>query len=236
MIGLIQKIRKHRSALSRREQLALSQGAWAAFLLLLVAVVSQVASEISIGNASIQAWDESVLVYIQSIRTPFWNLMMLDISALGGLANTVLFGVIATVLFIIAKDYWAAIHYFITVAGGYGISILIKGMLERPRPSVVDQLVRAGGYSYPSGHAVTIAAGYVTLGLLASRYFRSWGRRLMVIYCVAIIVSLVGFSRLYLGVHYPSDVLSGICIGSAWAIGTGILFARSHFSFSQTRK
>jgi membrane-associated phospholipid phosphatase len=181
-------------------------------------------------QAFIQQYDEAILKWIETLRTPFMNAMMVDVTALGGLALTVILGTLAISLFILVKDPAAAIHLLLAAVGGFMISLWSKGLIARPRPEVIPQLIKASGFSYPSGHSITSAVVYVTMAILACRHFKSYKARLIIFTLAAIMVTLVSFSRLYLGVHYPSDTLSGAFMGIAWAFLLGALFSKTHFA------
>jgi undecaprenyl-diphosphatase len=177
----------------------------------------------------VQSFDESILKWIETIRTPFMNSMMLDVTALGGLALTVVLGLLAVVVFLLANDAAAALHLTLTSAGGFYISTLTKSIISRPRPSIIPQLIHASGFSYPSGHSITSAAIYLTMAILACRHFKSLRSRAVLLALAGIMIALISFSRLYLGVHYPSDTMSGALIGSAWALLMAALFSKIHF-------
>jgi undecaprenyl-diphosphatase len=177
----------------------------------------------------VQTFDEGILKWIETLRTPFMNSMMLDITALGGLALTVVLGLLAVAVFLLANDAAAAIHLTLTSAGGFYISTLTKSIISRARPSIIPQLIHASGFSYPSGHSITSAAIYLTMAILACRHFKSIRSRVVLLALAAIMITLISFSRLYLGVHYPSDTMSGALIGSAWALLMAALFSKIHF-------
>ena len=102
-------------------------------------------------------------------------------------------------------------------AGAIG-STLLKLFFARPRPDIVTHLVNTYSTSFPSGHAMNSAIVYLTLGALLAR---AEGDRTVRIYLMAVpllLTLLIGFSRIYLGVHWPSDVLAGWCVGATWAI------------------
>ncbi len=102
--------------------------------------------------------------------------------------------------------------------GAMLLNATLKSVFDRPRPTVVARLAMVDSTSFPSGHAMIAAAVYLTLGALLAR--TTTRRRLRVYYLgVALVMSgLVAFSRLYLGVHYPSDVLAGMAAGALWAL------------------
>ena len=98
------------------------------------------------------------------------------------------------------------------------LETMLKLGFARPRPELVSHLVDVTSFSFPSGHATMATITYLTLGVLLARVQE---RRRMKLYllAVAILVALiVGISRVYLGVHWPTDVLAGWCVGAAWAL------------------
>jgi undecaprenyl-diphosphatase len=103
------------------------------------------------------------------------------------------------------------------------LSSLLKLGFDRPRPDLVAHGAQVYSASFPSGHALMSAVAYLTLGALLARVQK--GRRLK-LYVLAVAVTLtflIGVSRVYLGVHWPTDVLAGWCIGSAWALTCWVL-------------
>ena len=180
-------------------------------------------------SGNIQNFDEGILKWVETLRTPFMNSMMLDVTALGGLALTIVLGLLSVALFVLAGDGIAALHLIITSTGGFFISMWTKSIISRPRPSIIPQLIHASGFSYPSGHSITSAAIYLTMAILACRHFKSYRSRIILLLLAGIMIALISFSRIYLGVHYPSDTMSGALLGLAWALVTAALFAKSHF-------
>jgi len=187
-------------------------------------------------NDAIQSLDENILLWIETLRTPFLNAMMVDVSSLGGLALTVVLGLLAVAIFLLTRDPAAAIHLVLTASGGFAISLWAKSLISRPRPSVIPQLIHASGFSYPSGHAITSAAVYLTMAILACRHFPSLRARVVLLTLAAMMITLVSFSRLYLGVHYPSDTMSGAFIGLAWALFMAAIFAKLHFGAKNAKR
>jgi undecaprenyl-diphosphatase len=113
--------------------------------------------------------------------------------------------------------YWTATFILVTAVSGEVVNYAMKSMFARPRPSVVPHLREAFSSSFPSGHAMQSAIIYLTLGAMLMRITES---RLTKVYCctVAMLTTfLVGLSRVWLGVHYPTDVLGGWIVGLFWA-------------------
>ena len=142
----------------------------------------------------------------------------LDITALGS-ATVLGLTVLVVVGFLILQGlYRNAAFVFLASCGGWLLNAVLKQVFGRPRPSVVPHLREVMTLSFPSGHALISAAVYLTLGALTMRVAE---RRLTKFYCMAVAMmatALVGASRVYLGVHYPTDVLAGWLIGLSWAL------------------
>jgi undecaprenyl-diphosphatase len=107
---------------------------------------------------------------------------------------------------------------FAASGGGWLLNNALKLVFARPRPAIVPHLHEVMSPSFPSGHAMTSAAVYLTLGALLMHISKG---RLTKIYCMTIAMLatlLIGSTRVYLGVHYPTDVLAGWLIGMSWAL------------------
>jgi undecaprenyl-diphosphatase len=141
-----------------------------------------------------------------------------DITALGSFSVLgILLFVVVSYLFLIGRRD-AAWVMLVAVIGGVALNSLLKLGFNRPRPDLVAPTARIFTPSFPSGHAALSAITYLTIAALLGRTTPSRRLRLYVM-CLAIILTfMVGVSRVYLGVHYPTDVLAGWCIGAAWAL------------------
>jgi undecaprenyl-diphosphatase len=142
---------------------------------------------------------------------------LLDLTALGG-ATVLGLVVLAVIGFLLLQArYRTAFLVFLTAASGEAVGFAMKNVFARQRPTVVPHLREVFSSSFPSGHAMQSAIVYLTLGAMLMRIAEG---RLTKIYCVAvamILTFLVGLSRVYLGVHYPTDVLAGWIVGLVWA-------------------
>ena len=103
------------------------------------------------------------------------------------------------------------------------LMVLLKRVFDRPRPTVVPQLIVETSPSFPSGHAMMSAVIYLTLGTLLAQLCPRWRERVYVLTVAGVLAVLIGLTRLYLGVHYPTDVLAGWTVGLAWALTSGLL-------------
>ncbi|MEO6368948.1 MAG: phosphatase PAP2 family protein [Steroidobacteraceae bacterium] len=143
----------------------------------------------------------------------------MDITSLGSHTVLILLVTIVAGFLLINGRRAAGLLTVLASGGAMVLSSCLKALFHRARPDVVERLVSVFSPSFPSGHALLSAAIYLTLGALLAREFpRTPLRRYFLSIAVALTL-LIGLSRVYLGVHWPSDVLAGWCIGALWAWG-----------------
>lgn len=169
--------------------------------------------------------DAAVMAALARHRVPWLNGPAVDITALGSLTLVALVSAVALTVLLLTGDRFGALQLAAASAGAGLWTLLAKGFIERARPEIVPHLVEVAGYSYPSGHSIAAASMYLTITILVSRHFRILRDRLILLVFASAVILLVGLSRVYLGVHYPSDVLSGLSLGAAWAFLLAALFS-----------
>jgi undecaprenyl-diphosphatase len=148
-----------------------------------------------------------------------------DITGLGGHAILGLVTLAAVAYLLLTRKRGAALLVVAAVGGGMLLSSLLKLGFERPRPDLVPHGARVYTASFPSGHAMLSAVVYLTLGALLSRLHEGRWAKVYFVGVAVLLTLLVGASRVYLGVHYPTDVVAGWAAGVAWAVVCW-LFAR----------
>jgi undecaprenyl-diphosphatase len=166
----------------------------------------------------VSSLDRTILIAFANLRTPWLTAMAVDITALGSNTLVVLISIVALCVLFLSKDRMGALQLLAASAGAQLLTHATKDFIDRARPEDVGQLVHASGFSYPSGHALAAASLYLTLAILAGRHLETIGRQWAILAMTVVIILLVGTSRVYLGVHYPSDVAGGISLGIAWAL------------------
>ena len=105
-----------------------------------------------------------------------------------------------------------------SVVGGTALGLALKSAFNRPRPTVVPYLTDIATASFPSGHSMLSSAAYLTMAALLTRAVPGVGTKIYLLFVAVVLTGLIGCSRVYLGVHYPTDVLAGWALGSTWAI------------------
>ncbi|API56587.1 acid phosphatase (plasmid) [Rhizobium leguminosarum] len=149
-----------------------------------------------------------------------------DITALGGITVLSLLTALITIYLLFDRRWPIAIFVFSSVLTGWLASATLKILVARPRPDIVPHLVEVSDLSFPSGHAMVSAVTYLTLGALVARTQRYPSTRIFVMGAGVFLAVIVGLSRIYLGVHYPTDVLAGWCAGALWALGCWLISKR----------
>ncbi len=165
----------------------------------------------------IQHWDNVVLLFIAEHRSGPVTASLIDITALGSVTIVSLIGFVFLTVFYLLRDKCGILQLVLASFGAGFWTWAFKSFVERPRPTIVTQLVEVTGHSFPSGHSLAAAALYFTFATMAGKHFGSWPRALALQGLAALVIVSVAFSRVYLGVHYPSDVISGALFGAAWA-------------------
>lgn len=196
-------------------------GAIAAFmtvsLLVGVAAVSTFAAFASLVTGGFtQAFDEKTLQWLEAQRSPVMDRVMLEISALGTGAVLLVLVLVASVFLWLTKHHWSVYILLMGVFGGQLVNRLLKTSFERPRPSVVEWATDVSSLSFPSGHAMTSMITYGSIAYLVARLEPTRRLRLTTWALCGVMILLIGISRMYLGVHYPSDIIAGYIGGLAW--------------------
>jgi undecaprenyl-diphosphatase len=193
-------------------------------LVLCVLVYAFIALAGEVMDGDTRALDAKVLLALRKAGDPstpigpgWLETALLDVTALGG--PTVIWLVVTTVVGFLCLQARYRTALMVAVAAGSGeiVNQLLKQLFMRPRPSVVSHLRDVTTASFPSGHAMESAIVYLTLGVMLMRVAEG---RIAKIYCLGIamlVTFLVGSSRVFLGVHYPTDVLGGWILGFLWA-------------------
>ena len=199
-----------------------------ALIAAMIAVFAKIADEVVEGET--HAFDQTVLRALRNPNDladpigPAWlELAMRDITSLGGFTVVILVTLAAIGYLVIDGKRAAALFVMVSIAGGTVLSEGLKHLFARPRPDLVAHLVEVQTASFPSGHAMLSAVIFLTLGALLARIQRRRRLKAYVISVAIVLTLMIGASRVYLGVHWPTDVLAGWCAGAAWAMGCWLL-------------
>ena len=176
---------------------------------------THVANWVSEGET--QQFDERVLRWLGANRTTILDGVIVEVTMLGTGTVVMVMVAVAGLFLWLTRHRYSAVLLLVATLGGIVLNNVLKLAFSRPRPQVVEWGTHAMSSSFPSGHAMSAAIVYGTVAYLAARLQKQWWARALTLLVALVLIVLIAFSRLYLGVHYPSDVLAGAVIGLAWA-------------------
>ena len=187
-----------------------------------------------LGRDDATGFDRPMVRYLVEHRTAWLTSTMRAVTWCGSTVVLVPMIVVVGVAMRRRTRSWAAMAQLaLTLGGAVLLYDVVKALVGRPRPEMGQLVSVATGFAFPSGHATQTAALAVTLAMLISAVTGSW-RRKVAIWTVAVgVVLAVGFSRVYLGVHWPTDVLAGFALGALWATLCGLTI---RLAFPPTRR
>ncbi|WP_254605219.1 phosphatase PAP2 family protein [Sphingomonas bacterium] len=164
-------------------------------------------------------FDRSIILGLRAWGGPRWlRFAAIDVTALGSVTVLSLVVAAVTVVLLVQRLWLTALATVIACASVSWMIDLAKWEVARPRPTLVSHLVEADHASFPSGHAAGSAAIYLTLAALASQVTPDRRLRRALLVMAILLAGMIGCSRVYLGVHWPSDVLAGWSFGTIWAL------------------
>src|ERR1700676_2951389 len=175
-------------------------------------------------EGDVSAMDSAILLAVAKKRTPWLTISAVDVTALGSITLLILFSVFTLLVLLVLRDRLGALQLLAVSTGAGILTLLSKNIIERNRPAEAQQMIVVSGFSYPSGHSLSTSGLYLTIAIIAGRYIQHSGARAAIFLAVSAVLIMVGASRVYLGVHYATDVLSGFSLGAAWALGLAGFF------------
>jgi len=190
----------------------------------------EIAEEVFEGET--RAIDERIILALRTSDAsdpvgPAWfEEAVRDLTALGS-TLVLAIAVLTVVGFLLLVRNWRAASFtFAATGSGLLVSHLLKAVFDRPRPDLIPHEVTVFTPSFPSGHAMMSAVVYLTLAALVARLMRRRRLKLYAMSVAAVFTLLIGLSRVYLGVHWPTDVLAGWMAGASWALGCWLIAAK----------
>ena len=228
MLPMLKTLLEARAEMLRKiaDRLTLAAAIWLAaglaFSAFVVWAFAELADEVVEGDS--RRLDRAVLLWIHS-HVPEWlDGPMRLVTALG--YYWVVIPLLAATVLVFYRKGWklSAILLVVSTSGSIVLTTVLKAIYARSRPELFDSGYTASFYSFPSGHATLAVGFYGTLTLLLAYRLRGYARWLVAA-CGVSLVLLIGFSRLYLGVHYPTDVLAGYLAALLWLVFVGVAYA-----------
>ena len=224
---MLRVLLRDRGEIARRlvGRLTLAAAVWLTVGLALSAFVIWAFAELADGviEGESRRFDRTVLLWIHSHSPEWLDGPMRLITALG--SYQVVAPLLAAFVLVFYLKGWrlSAILLLVSTVGGSLLTTILKAVFGRARPELFDSGYTASFYSFPSGHA-TVAVGFYGALTLILAYRVRGPTRWAVATCGVSLVLLIGFSRLYLGVHYPTDVLAGFLAAPLWVVCVGVVY------------
>jgi membrane-associated phospholipid phosphatase len=175
---------------------------------------AQLAEEMAGGE--LMSIDRTVAVWLHTHATGFATKLLSTVTRLGGAQVLLAVTLLAALALLLRRRVAHAALMGASFGGGEALNWALKAAFERPRPKFSDPLATAAGFSFPSGHAMASITVYGALAFVIAASVGSRRAQLLVLSSAIVLVLAIGFSRVYLGVHYASDVLAAYCAGLAW--------------------
>ena len=160
--------------------------------------------------------DREILLAMAKIRNPILDQLMTTITSLGSVPVVSIFSLMIITTLIFFKNFYQIVYLLFGNCSAAVISYVSKLFFVRPRPTLIPRLVEVSGFSYPSGHALIATIFYFTLAVIISFKLKNKNLKIFIFFFLALIISLISLSRVYLGVHFPSDVVSGASLGMSY--------------------
>lgn len=189
-------------------------------------VIAFLAIAHAVGNGT-ERFDHAILLGLRDtpsdpIGGPGVEAAVMHLSGLGSGAVTSLVTIIAVTFLCLAGRWRFAGLVLACAVGTLVVMMILKGIYDRPRPTIVTAIDPPGDESFPSGHSMISSALYPTLAVLVARALPTRRLRIFTVVVGVFLAGMIGISRLYLGVHYPTDVLAGWTVGCTWALVCGV--------------
>jgi membrane-associated phospholipid phosphatase len=162
-----------------------------------------------------QKFDTFVRTAVHQHATPTLTWFMMGFSFLGSVAVVTTLCLVAICVFLYSRQARTAALLAVTMAGMAALDVALKLAFHRPRPVAYFGPTPAS-YSFPSGHAMGSVCFYGVLAAILAARARGKGAKGSIWTAAMLLIGMIGYSRIYLGVHYPSDVIAGYCAGAVW--------------------
>ncbi len=198
------------------------------FLLVLVAIAAGIwlfaAIANGVDNGRTESFDSRILVSMRRsgdlapAGPPAVLEAARDVSALGGLLVLGLLTIGTAAYLVLDGKSHIARFLILSIGSGEAVAVLLKDVFDRPRPEIVPHAAYASSTSFPSGHSMMSALTYLTLAVMLAGSRKRKRMKAFFLIMAALVVLLIGVSRVYLGVHWPTDVLAGWTAGGVWAL------------------
>lgn len=217
-----------KSILSRLPEKRLRIGIMLVGIVLALIAFEEIADDVfqdpTVGDYESSTFDRNISGFFRELRNEERNQVAVDLTALGSISVIVAFYIVFISVLSSFRDFKGMAFISIVLLGAGVWPWLLKPLFARVRPEQSEWLVNVSHLSFPSGHSFGAAAVYIGFAYYASQYVRGWKQEIFFYSIGLLLAGLVGLSRVYLGVHHPTDVLAGWSAGAAWALLASLFY------------
>ncbi|WP_252313299.1 phosphatase PAP2 family protein [Sinobaca sp. H24] len=180
------------------------------------------------------AWEKPIIEAVRSWTNTFTTEIFKFITSLASVIFTTIVTTLLTLLFWVQKKWKKGWIAAVAVGGSGAVNYGLKNLFSRERPAV-NQLIEADGFSFPSGHAMNALVMYGMIVIITVLIVKNAALKIAVAAAAVVLILLIGLSRIYLGVHYPGDVMGGFIVASMWLLITGSWYIKTDLEESLSK-
>ncbi|HZE12914.1 MAG TPA: phosphatase PAP2 family protein [Chthoniobacterales bacterium] len=169
-------------------------------------------------DAATRLLDNSITAWFQTHATPSLTMFWRSVSFFGSVIFLTAAAAIVATILALRRSFYRLLSVALAVGGGAFLNLVLKHLFHRHRPVLENPLVTLSSFGFPSGHTMGATIFYGVLALAIGHSIHGWRRRTAVASAAALVVALIGISRIYLGAHYFTDVIGALAVGLAWLV------------------
>jgi len=188
----------------------------ALLLSILLGLFSAILEDVYESDSKVVLADNSISQYVATVRDPQLNSFFLNVTQLGNTEPLLLSFLLISILFLYFKKYNQLVTIFLTFGGSAVITFVIKNIVQRARP--IEGLIVEHGFSFPSGHTFAAVCFWGVLFYLLATLTKNKPLKLLLYIFAVLVAFLIGFSRVYIGVHWPSDVIASYLLSTVYVV------------------
>ena len=167
-------------------------------------------------DAATRQLDESITAWFQAHATPTLTTFCRTVTFFGSVIFLTAAAAIVATILALRRAFYRLLSVALAVGGGAFLNLVLKHLFHRHRPVLENPLVTLSSFGFPSGHTMGATIFYGVLALVLGYSIRGWRRRIVAAGAAALVIALIGASRIYLGAHYFTDVIGAVAVGLAW--------------------
>ncbi len=188
-----------------------------------------------VGNTKIQNFDNTIISLVQGLEVPLLTTIMKFFTVIGNTIPIVIITIMVMIVLYIFLGHRRELIFLVCVMIGSALlNTLLKLIFQRARPDI-NRIIEVKGYSFPSGHSMAAFTLYGVIAFLIWKHIPTAIGRVAIIIMSVLFITFIGISRIYLGVHYPSDILGGYLMSACWLTGSIWVYQRYLERLKRTR-